>query len=342
MKTRLKGGAKARKVQVNLASATPVDGETEEQTFISAWKAAQSLFNNREHLGHRVTVDATDTLQLLDFADKAERERGIGKPFEERLEYRTSRKLSPFGSRIVLTFHGAESVNLDDTVIERFLQNLYLAMNLSVPGSCNLHRTSFLARRSPEKRNELQTQREVWIDLSAEQLENAYQSALRRGWPPFQRIELAGAWEWLERNGTLALDVAREPWHRALFTMLRVGSRQSQDPDVIQLCVQAIEALLGQGAPASVVKRRVESVLGIPRTHKSWYRELHDTRSRLVHGAAPIVRPGEWLNEDEASGEIAKYFAQSDLACAVLLCLIQKLILKTAHTFQINETVTLC
>lgn len=340
MKTRLKGRVKAHKVQVNLASAGPVHGNTEEQTFISAWKAAQSLFDNREHLGHRVTVDATDTLQLLDFSDKGAR--GIGKPFEDRWEYRISRKLSPLGSRIVLTFHGAESVNLDDTVIQRFLQNLYLAMNLSVPGSCNLQRASFLARRSPEKRIGLRTQREVWIDLSAGPFENAYQSALERGWPPFQRIELAGAWEWLERNGTLALDVAREPWHRALFTILRVGSRRSHDSDVIQLCVQAIEALLGQAAPASVVKRRVESVLGIPPTHKSWYRELHDTRSRFVHGAAPIVRPGEWLNEDEASGEIAKYFAQSDLAFAVLLCLIQKLILKTAHTFQINETVTLC
>lgn len=340
MKTRPKGLVKARKVQVNLANAAPVDGETELQTFIDAWKAAQSLFFNREHLGHMVTVDATDTLQLLDIAVKLKR--GIGKPFEDRLEYRLPRKLSPVGSRIVLTFHDAESANLDDTVIERFLQNLYLAMNLSVPGSCNLHRASFVARRSHEKRNELQTQREVWIDLSAEQLEHAYQSALRRGWPPFQRIELAGAWEWLERNGPLALDVAREPWHRALFTILRVGSRQSDEPDVIQLCVQAVEALLGQGAPASVVKRRVESVLGIPCTHKSWYRELYDTRSRFVHGAAPIVRPGEWLNEDEASGEIAKYFEQSDLAYAVLICLIQKLILKTAHTFQINEIVTLC
>jgi hypothetical protein len=47
------------------------------------------------------------------------------------------------------------------------------------------------------------------------------------------------------------------------------------------------------------------------------------------------------VNEDEASGEITKHFEQSDLAYAVLLGLIQKLIRKTAHTFQIDETVTL-
>lgn len=340
MKIRLKGRVKIHKVQVNLANTAPVDGRTDVQAFISAWKAAQGLFKNREHLCHGVTVDATDTLQWLDCI--ATLEGGVEKPFEARLKSRISGKLTPSGSQIVLTFHCTDPAELDNTVIERFLQSLYLAMNLSVPGSCNLHRASFLARRSPEKRIGLRTQREVWIDLSAEQLEFAYQSALKRGWPPFQRVELAGAWEWLERNGTLGLDVAREPWHRALFTILRVGSQQSHGSDVILLCVQAIEALLGQGAPASVVKRRVESVLGIPRTHKNWYRVLHDTRSRIVHGAAPIVRPGEWLNEDEASGEIAKYFEQSDLAYAVLLGLIQKLILKTAHTFQINEIVTLC
>ena len=82
-------------------------------------EGGSGLFDNREHLGHRVTVDATDTLQLLDFSDKAQR---IGKPFEDRWEYRISRKLSPLGSRIVLTFHGAESVNLDDTVIQAFFR----------------------------------------------------------------------------------------------------------------------------------------------------------------------------------------------------------------------------
>lgn len=340
MQTRLKGRVKAFKVKVNLANAAPVDGRTDVQAFISAWKAAQGLFRNREYLCHGVTVDATDILQWLDCI--AMLEGGVEKPFEARVKSRISGKLTPSGSQIVLTFHCTDPTKLDDTVIERFLQNLYLAMNLSVPGSCDLYRASFLARRSPEKRIRLRTQRDVWLDLSAAQPESAYQSALKRGWPPSQRIELAGAWEWLERNGTLGLDVAREPWHRALFTILRVGSQGPYDPDVILLCVQAIEALLGQGAPASVVKRRVESVLGIPRTHKRWYRELHDTRSRFVHGAAPIVRPGGWLNEDEASGEIAKYFEQSDLAYAVLLGLIQKLILKTAHTFQINEIVTLC
>jgi len=341
METRLKGRVKVQKVQVNLANATPADGRTDVQAFISVWKAAQGFFRNREHLGHWVTVDATDTLQLLDCV--AMLEGGVEKPFESRRKSRISGKLTPIGSQIVLTFHSTDPAKLDNRVIERFLQNLYLAMNLSVPGSCNLYRASFLARRSHEKRIGFRTQREVvWIDLSAAQPENAYQSALTRGWPLFQRIELAGVWEWLELNGPLGLDVAREPWHRALFTILRVGSQESHGPDEILLCVQAIEALLGQGAPASVVKKRAESVLGIPRTHKSWYRVLHDTRSRVVHGAAPIVRPGAWLNEDEASGEIAKYFEQSDLAYAVLLCLIQKLILKAAHTFKINETVTLC
>jgi hypothetical protein len=211
MEVRLKGRVKIYKVQVNLANTAPVDGRTDVQAFISAWKAAQGLFRNREHLCHGVTVDATDTLQLLDCI--ATLEGGAEKPFEARLKSRFSGKLTPGGSQIVLTFHCTKPAELDNTVIERFLQSLSLVMNLSVPGSGNLHRASFLARRSPEKRIGLRTQREVWIDLSAEQFEFAYLSALKRGWPLFQRVELAEAWEWLERNGTLGLDVDRESWH---------------------------------------------------------------------------------------------------------------------------------
>ncbi len=309
------------------------------QRLISAWKAAQDVFRNREHLGHWVSVDATDTLQLLDCV--ADLEKGCEKPFEARLKSRVSQKHYPAGSRIVLTFCCTDPAQLSNEAIERFLQNLYLAMNLSVPGSCNLYRSSFQARRGAERSIWSRAESEVWLDLSAEELQFAYQSSLKHGWPPFERVELARVWEWLERNGALALDVAREPWQRALFTIIRIGHRAEHDLDVIQLCVQAFEALLGQGAPASIVKRRLESVLGAPQNHQIWYRDLHDTRSKFAHGAAPILRPGKWLSEDEASGEIAKYFAQTDLAIAVLLSLLQKLILKNARAVEINEIVTL-
>ena len=341
MRTKQRGRGKTHRVQANIGNAVPVDGRTNAESFIGAWKEAEALFHNREHLAYYVTLDATDTLELLHIA--ADVERGVEKPFQDRLRQRTARNLSPFGSQIVLTFGGGDSAELKDVVIERFLENLYLVMNLSLPGSCNLHRASFHGRRTAQITQKWsRAEHLVWLDLAAEVLEFAYQSALEQRWPRFERVELAGTWEWLQRTGALDLDVAREPWQRALFTLLRIGRPQSHDPDVIQLCVQAIEALLGQGAPTGVVKRRVESVLGAPSTHKNWYSALHRTRSLLAHGAAPLMRPGRWLSEDEPSGEVTKYLNQIEQACAVLLALIQALVLKNARTFEISEVVALC
>lgn len=341
MRTRQRDRTRTHRVQVKIGHATPIHGGTDIQAFISTWKAAEGLFHDREHLGYKVTLDATDTLQLLDMT--AKRERGIEKPFKDRLKNRMSKKLAPLGSQILLTFRSSESADPENPIIQRFLQNLYLAMNLSVPGSCNLHRASFQARPTARTRRIYSRgEQDVWLDLTAEDLESAWHSALKHGWPRLERIDLVKTWEWLERVGALAVDVAREPWERALFTILRVGSPQSHDPDLIQLCVQAVEALLGEGAPVSVIKRRVEFVLSAPNTNKGWYNELHKTRSKLAHGAAPLVRPGSWLREEEPGGEVLKYLDQIDQACAVLLALIQALVLKNARTFQISEVIALC
>ena len=190
---------KAHRVLVNIVNAAPVDGRTDPESFIGAWKEAEGLFREHEHLAYKVTVDATDTLQLLYIAAKMKRR--VDKPFKDRLKYRMSRELSPFGSQIALTFRAPDSAKLENVIIKRFLENLYLAMNLSVPGSCNLHRASFQTRRTAQAtRIWSRAERDVWLDLSSEGLECAYQSALKHGWPRFQRLELGGIWEWLERG----------------------------------------------------------------------------------------------------------------------------------------------
>jgi hypothetical protein len=245
--------------------------------------------------------------------------------------------LSPFGSELTITVRSPESLLHFDQFIPRFLENLYVAMNLAVPGSCNLYRTSFKSTRDLKGGSWRRRRETVRVDLAAQPFETAAQFALERGWPTHQEIDLRHAWGWLNQTGLLDLDVAENPWQRAVFTLLHIGNLESQYPDVIFYCVQAIEALVSQGAPASVTKRRVESVLGAPRTHKNWFSDLQRIRSQVAHGTAPLVRPSGFLNN-----EPGKAFENIELSVAVLLALLQRLVAKNATRFQINEVIDLC
>lgn len=328
---------KLHKLKVDIGNALPMF-EIPLAPVIDAWRVAEELFKDCDYLESSITLDVTDILEVLDILADYSQERA-----DRRSNHRASRGLSPFGSELTIIVRGPAAPPRFDQLIPRFLENLYLAMNLSVPGSCNLYRTSFKSTRNYERSVWRRRRETIRLDLAAQPFEGAALFAVERGWPTHQPIDLRRTWKWLNQTGLLALDVGESPWQRAVFTLLRIGNLESQYPDAIFYCVQSIEALVSEGvpAPASVTKRRVESVLGVPRTHKNWFSDLQRIRSQVAHGTAPLVRLSGFLNTDPGNAT-KKSFENIDLSVAVLLALLQRLIAKDATRFQITEVIDLC
>lgn len=323
------GRMRTCRITVTLGNLNPMHGGLDIKAFAKAWKEVGSLFKNRMHFGYKVTIDVSDVMEFY-LRTKALTDKDV-------TLQKAVRRFPGYGVRMVASFKGGNSDEWQDEIVERLLENLYLAMNLAAPGSCNLYPGGF--RRKKPFRSSCSIERYVRLDRCTDALHFACATAMERGWPRIQFIQLSDVWKWLEQIGALTVEVAREPVHRALFTFLRLGSTDTHNIDLIQLCVQAIESLLGGGAPARVVQRRVETILGSPKSHKGWYAELYSTRSQLVHGSAPILRPGPWLNDGDAG---AQYFKQVDQAYVVLLALIQALITNRSRAFKIEETVRPC
>jgi hypothetical protein len=211
-------------------------------------------------------------------------------------------------------------------------------MNLGCPGSLGLFGSSLA-----EQHSEQHSERLGLPQLSSDGLEFAFRHAFDRGWPPLQLLPFDRCWRWLHREMIYDIDIAESPTHRALFTLLRISATETNEADTILLVVQALEGLLfaGREAIGNTLRQRIGLVLGEPATHKGWFARLYERRSRIAHGAFPMLRPGGYYDEDDpcVGAYFEEFFGPLDEAIAVLLAVLQDLIRNDAQGFEFAESV---
>lgn len=337
-----KGRSKTWRVTVELGPTLPFcEDPADVQSFESTWAQLSSFFQRRRYLGGWISIDASDAFEAQRLWSA--RDRRSRRHLKERIDSLVARGRSLGGADLVLTLGG--SSRWPENLVARFLEDLYLAMNISFPGSLSLLGASFDGRHLPSNPRVGKLagmESKTGFDLAGDPLELARSYASRRSWPALTALSLEQTWAWLESGGYFELDIAQEPWHRLLFALLRVGYTQHHEADVILFAVQALEGLAGNNIPASLIQRRLEGVLGKPPTHQNWFKPLHATRSQLAHGAAQILRPGRLLDSDVATNEVfLSYDEQLDTSRAVLLAVVQKLVIGNARGLKCEETVSL-
>ena len=190
--------------------------------------------------------------------------------------------VAPSSSRLTLHLRkmsGETAHELHFKAVGKFLQHLFLGMNLAQPGSLDL-----FSCRYPEHPNAFPPP----PNLRGNVLEFARQHALERGWPPLKSLPFKQVWNWLTGELPYSLDLADKAHHKALFTILRICSTQTNESDTILLIAQALEAFFSGGKEVigSTVKQRLELVLGEPKTHKNWFNKFYDRRSHIAHGSS--------------------------------------------------------
>lgn len=231
------------RVRLQLGNTTPSDGRTDAKEFAAAWAELQALgspeadapliISRGADAAYVITIDASDTIDLLDSVSLGDS--------EGHSKRRPDSGHHPFGSWVdlgVAEVSGRETARPPMQLLGRVLQQLYLAMNLAMPGSFNLLGSTY---------GDLSDDGYPPPNLSSDILEGAFNQARQRGWPALSRIPVFDTWKWLQNAMSYDVDIAREPSDKALFTLLRVCEPRPVDVDYVLYIAQAFEALFAGG-----------------------------------------------------------------------------------------------
>lgn len=215
--------------------------------------------------------------------------------------------------------------------LQAFLEDLFLAFNLCVPGS--LHLTNVEVR---EENNS----KKIELNLFGDRFELVWDKAHKDEWPFLQILEFSQTWQWMGKVNYKGTPVARKPIHKALLTLLQLTKGAGlKGQDGIILLSQTLEGLLVESFSGirKTLEDRINIVLGKPNTHKKWLSKFYRIRSKIVHGTEPIYR--ENANEFDSSLEEELFLQEAtlDRATAVLIALIQTLIKNDGQKFIFEE-----
>lgn len=209
------------------------------------------------------------------------------------------------------------------TLIESFVFDAFLIMNISAPGCFNLYTASLESReeRLPGK-----------IDASEFYFDLSRIDGLDGKWPQPRTLSLEEVTAWFFRVRDGVAQIPRNPAEKALFAVLHI-SRMDLSPMVVIWIFYALETLLDTrvGENFRVLTERIQLLLqptmDEAKLLKTELRKLYDLRSSLVHGGLEVTHPMH--NEVLDPGVEEKYrrvSSSSEFGFRVLLCAVQTLI----------------
>lgn len=218
-------------------------------------------------------------------------------------------------------------------LVQRFVEQLWLALNIAHPASLELEQSVYAEPNDVA----------VPPALSASGFLEAFQGAQRDGWPPLRTIPFRSTWDWLHGEMIHDVCVANTPLQVALFSLLQLSRRDPFDPANILSISQALEAIVATGKEniGSTFRTRVQTILGDPSTRKSRLTNFYDLRSRIVHGDYPLVRLTDGY-VPPVRPEIGRWIKEVNTATrdglALLLALLQDLAANNAHGYEFSQT----
>jgi hypothetical protein len=260
-------------------------GLADDAAVLQLWEEVHALLSTRDMtfiVGREetswfgVSVDARKVIQLL----RTELERQQHPALYEQLPVQHD----PLLLELRITPSGA-STESTEFPLDRFVEQLFLACNLALPGSCGFTGAGTVVR------------------LDSELLAGAFhlgripgdESLIGNFWPPLEPVSFQEAWDWLHEDLSYDVQLAGTQAQKAVFTLLQLATRYPEDLDNILAVARVVEAIFGRGVRKEIsrtVREGIEATFGRPREFPRWFNEFYDLRSRLIHGDTNLLRPG--------------------------------------------------
>lgn len=216
-----------------------------------------------------------------------------------------------------------------DYALRRMLQQLFLTISIAEPGTCDFSICETVGSEPMQ-----------FLKLDSQVLNIAFYYAREWSWPLLQPLSFATTWAWVNAGLPYDCDIAKTPSQKALFALLRIAVRNKSVPYDLLIFAEAFEGLLIKSKSEPItktVRRRLDLLLGAFEDHHVWFNKLYDVRSRIVHGSEAVIRPDEMaLDNPEVITMLDKVFGPEWMATAALLGLLQDLVTKNAHSYDLK------
>ncbi|MCI5222614.1 MAG: hypothetical protein D3924_08080 [Candidatus Electrothrix sp. AR4] len=310
---------------------------------LKPWEDVQAFFDKnlpkfifgdcKGDLRVRVGIDASDIIQFLRISSKLEIDgnpQAIDKRFS--LNRKSGKKLFSSSLSIFLFSTSDRRVlHYSSEIINMFLQQFFVAVNIAMPGALNLWYDGV----------SVESEKEVLPVYFSDLFNSARYQADERKWPPLKQLPFGVVWSWLHDKYWYRLNVANEPWQKASFAILRLAVRNACQEDQVLVIARALEALFvdGREGIGTLLKTRLQLVIGIPPTHKKWFSKFYNLRSKIAHGSSPMLKPEiKFRDCSYVNNLLESYFEPIDTATAVLLSVLQDLTQHGIYSYQFEQT----
>ncbi|MGJ0486487.1 MAG: hypothetical protein ACR65R_18410 [Methylomicrobium sp.] len=264
-----------------------------DDTIVCVWRDLLNTMSTRsyQHQGCSISVDCDFSPLLLMLANRrAAMSRFLEDPknvpddcweiFSEQVQCTST--VSICGSND-LSQHGWYAAFF----AESHLYDLFLILNLALPGSANFH--SAKVYRADEKFHEE-------IDLSSFYFEEAWISSKKDVWPTLSVLSVESVSQWFQKVRPGFNQLPEGAIERSLFALLHICRSNGRPEDIIWL-FYAFESLFETrpGENFSALFDRFCLVLEPPDEIrprlKKELRRLYDYRSAFVHGGLQVIHP---------------------------------------------------
>lgn len=301
------------------------------------WVEVENLFqnyplktyalDNPKNIGYKISIDTSD---IVDFFNKRISKVIPDDYYSESPNFYLKISLHTLANGEMNSIGGARSVNITN----RFLQDLFISMNLAFPTSFNLWYGEFY--ESMESYDVI-AYAPFYTVVPLDEVMN-----INTHWnyPKIKNIPFAKVWSWINKVGIPGVGVAENVSQKACFILLNLcGSPEFITENSLAMS-RGFEIILADSSQSinKMLKERLELLFGIPLENKKWFSQFYQLRSRVIHGDLPVTRNNrEFSFQNE---EFLLVFKKPyNQAFSIYISLLQKMIIKDCNGFIFSQKV---
>lgn len=329
-------------VILNIGDVIPNAGDNESNWIISAWEGADKYIKNvpfkvedpyqAKLVEYSVSLDASDLMNTLKNAHEA------SGGFANYLQACKKEEGATRGKLIVSlqTENGSlEAYSLYHSVTV-FVQQLVLAMNIALPGSCQILNASYEGEGA-------ESFEPPQIDSSI--FTNGWLSAFDADWPILKPLKFSDVWKWLDTQCTSQTDTALSTVNKVMFCLLELAHQSSSYSSSNVLLVSHMLELFGKmenDVNHNLLRERISIILGQPSDKADSFNELYRMKQSLIRSEQPVRRPALVYHDadDEILQQLEMHNSPVEQALAIVLALLQDLVINKCSAYQFSEQVT--
>lgn len=275
---------------------------------IEIWKAAERLFSKKSYFHENMEIGISVDIGLITKWYEGFYERGL---------HKASGYLENWDGKLIFTveFLGGDNEKKKNHhyarhFVEKFVYDIFIVMNLSLPGSCEFLNLIFGDGSYSQKDRLL---------LSSYNFENGYLAFLNGNSIAPKVIPIEKTFSWYESLGLSVKQKSDSNLESAIFALLHI-CKSNMDVTSVVWMFHALEAIYKArvGENFTNLIHRMVFLFGFDdREEKFLKRELrkiYDLRSSFVHGGYKIYHP---MENEQLDSRVSEYRYQEYEACEV-------------------------